>query len=258
MEALSQFRLLSAMDLEEPMEKTIPVFPCRKLAETLDFYRVLGFTVTHEQMEPYLYGAVQRGAVELHFARFKGAGAVQGNSVCLVMVPEVAAYHRAFAEGLRRRYGRIPTAGSPRITRLQPGQTRFHLYDPEGNVLIFIDQNEPDVSYEQGEETRSPLAAALENAAFLRDTYTNDASAARVLDKALARHAGAEPLERALALAARAELAVALGDGQRARVLLAEIEAMPLSAEDRARHRTELEAASRLAQWLGADEGMTR
>jgi hypothetical protein len=38
-----------------------PLFPCVSLDETLAFYRALGFEVTHEQSDPYVYGAVRRG-----------------------------------------------------------------------------------------------------------------------------------------------------------------------------------------------------
>jgi hypothetical protein len=51
------------------MESTIPLLPCKSLEETLTFYRALSFEVTHEQTTPYLYGAVRRGEVDLHFAR---------------------------------------------------------------------------------------------------------------------------------------------------------------------------------------------
>lgn len=232
------------------METTIPVFPCNSLDETLEFYRALGFTVTHEQTKPYLYGAVQRGEVELHFAHLTGRTTKPAAGCCLAIVPAVESYHRAFADGLRAHYGRVPTASHPRITRLRPGQTRFHVYDPCGNVLIFIDRDEPETTYEEPTETLSPLAGSLDNATFLRDTYANDEAAARVLDKALERNESAHPVERARALAARAELAVALGDAARARAVRAELAQIPLSDEDRARFHHELQAADELEQWL--------
>jgi hypothetical protein len=54
-------------------------------------------------------------------------------------------------------------------------------------VLLYINRNEPEMDYSWYEKERSSLAAAIDNAAFLRDTYANDEAAARVLDKALAR-----------------------------------------------------------------------
>jgi catechol 2,3-dioxygenase-like lactoylglutathione lyase family enzyme len=49
-------------------ETMIPLLPCKALEETLDYYRALGFEVTYQQKDPYLYGAVQRGAIQLHFS----------------------------------------------------------------------------------------------------------------------------------------------------------------------------------------------
>lgn len=184
-------------------ETTIPLLPCQSLTETLDFYQALGFTVTHQQASPYLYASVQRGGVELHCSSLKVYGAGKSFGASLVFVTGVADYHRAFADGLRLRYGTIPTAGVPRLTRLRPGQTRFFVFDPSGNIVVYIDRDEQWAGYDTPGEERSPLALALENANFLRDTYANDVAAAKVLGAALARHDGAAPLELARALAAR-------------------------------------------------------
>jgi catechol 2,3-dioxygenase-like lactoylglutathione lyase family enzyme len=54
-------------------DSVIPLLPCVSLEETLDFYRALGFEVTHEQTWPYAYGSVFRNGVNLHFyGGFKG------------------------------------------------------------------------------------------------------------------------------------------------------------------------------------------
>lgn len=231
-----------------PPESTVPLFPCASLAETLDFYVTLGFEVTYQQEEPYLYAAVQYGGIRLHFAKMSVWQAKHG--VSLVFVPEVAPYHRTFADALRAKHGRVPTAGLPRLTRLRAGQPRFHVFDPSGNILLFITRDEPDGSYEWHEGEQSRLASALENAVFLRDTYTNDKGAAKVLDKALAQPEGGTPLERSRALAARAELAVAMGDSERLDALRLELASVPLTDEERGRYRDELEAADVLERWL--------
>jgi hypothetical protein len=235
---------------EENMETTIPLFPCASLDETLNFYQTLGFEVTFQQKEPYPYGAVRLGGFDLHFSRLTMYGEKNAFGACLVFVPEVEPYHRAFADALRVKYGKIPTAGLPRITRLRQDQTRFKVFDPSGNLVIFINRNEPEAVYGWSEENLSELAQALENAAFLRDTYANDRSAAKVLDVALARHKSADPVDRARALAARAELAVAMGDAERAQAIRLELQQVPLSDEERDRFRYELQAADDLERWL--------
>jgi hypothetical protein len=239
-------------------ETTTPLFPCVSLDETLDFYRTLGFEVTYEQETPYAYGAVRRGGIELHFHGTKQGNPEKSFSTCLVSVPKVEPYHQAFADALRLKYGKVPTAGLPRITRLRKGQTRFTTFDPSGNKLLFIDRDEPDVDYSWYEAKGSTLARAIDTAAFLRDTYYEDQAAAKVLDKALAGGEPADPIDRARALAARAELAVAMGDAERAHAAQAQLQQIPLSDEDRDRFRDELQAAENLERWLTQARGPVR
>lgn len=84
------------------MESLIPLFAAKPLDAVLAFYRALGFEVTYQQETPYIYAAVQRGQINIHFTD-KTHGAA-----CLVHVPKVDDYHRAFADGLRGAYGRVP------------------------------------------------------------------------------------------------------------------------------------------------------
>jgi catechol 2,3-dioxygenase-like lactoylglutathione lyase family enzyme len=236
------------MSIAETSESVTPMFPCDSLNDTLDFYQTLGFEVIYQQEDPYIYAVLRRGDVDLHFSKLTTWHTK--NSVCLIFVPQVEPYHRAFADALRRKHGKVPTAGLPRITRLRQGQTRFHVFDPSGNVLLYITRNEPEMDYTWFEKKRSKLASAIDNAAFLRDTYVNDKAAAQVLDKALAVKEADDPVDRARALAARAELAVAMGDDDRARAVRRKLKAMSLSDEDRALYRLELQAADDLERWI--------
>ena len=59
---------------------------------------------------------------------------------CLVIAPDPKQLFDAFAAGLRSRYGRLPLAGFPRITRPRrrknaDGFTGFSLVDPGGNWI---------------------------------------------------------------------------------------------------------------------------
>jgi catechol 2,3-dioxygenase-like lactoylglutathione lyase family enzyme len=197
---------------EQPPEPTavqgvavMPVLPCRSLAETLTFYRALGFAVKYEQRTPYEWGAVQWRGVGLDFYGY-GRRFNPEKNICsaIVMVPDVAEPYGAFVEGLRQAYGRLPTAGLPRITRLRPGQTRFGLFDPAGNSILLIAWDEPPYDYgEEPEPDQSRLAQALATAVWLRDWKGfDDVAAARVLDKALARNEPAPALDLARVLAA--------------------------------------------------------
>jgi hypothetical protein len=241
------------MPITETSESIIPLFPCDSLNEMLDFYQVLGFEVLYQQEDPYLYAAIRRGGVDLHFSKLTTWHTK--NAVCLIFVPQVAPYHREFADALRVKYGKVPTAGLPRITRLRPGQFRFHVFDPSGNVLLYITREEPEMDYTWYMTKRSRLASAIDNATFLRDTYVNDKAAAQVLDKALGQKQAVDPVERARALAMRAELAVAMGDAERASALRLELRLISLSDEDRHRFRHELQAADDLERWLTQSGG---
>ncbi|UQA60586.1 hypothetical protein [Polyangium aurulentum] len=223
-------------------EMAIPVFPCVSLPETLAFYRSLGFEVTHEQTKPNVYAATRRGDVHLHFMGIKGLDPAKAYSTCLVLVPEVENLHQTFAEGLRRVYGKLPLAGVPRISRMKKGQSRFTVVDVAGNSIIFIRQGAPD-DYDEGDSSahsQSTLGRALRTAARLRDFKDDDAAAAKVIDKALARAEPASPMERAQALAARLEIAMALGEEERGRALRAELDELSLSGDERAAIQVEL------------------
>jgi hypothetical protein len=232
-------------------EEMIPVLPCVSLPDTLAFYRLLGFEVTHEQTRPYVYGATRRGGMNVHFTGIKGLDPTTIYSTCLVMVPEVEQLHETFVGALRQAYGKLPVAGIPRITRMKPGQSRFTVVDVAGNSVIFIKQGAPEED-ETAEDAIAPrsgesrLVRALRRAARLRDFKIDDAAAAKVLDVALAHTEPADPLERARALAARIELAVVLGDQARVVALSSELEGLPLSDEQRAEIDGELARARAL------------
>ena len=152
-------------------ETAIPVFPCASPDETLEFYRALGFEVTHEQKKPYVYLAVKRGGFDLHFYGGGKPDPEGAAGLCLVMVSDVEPHHQAFVAALKAKLGRVPTAGQPRITRLRKGQRRFTVVDPGGNSIIFIARDEPEYEYPDKEKwaTLSPMERALETAANFRD-----------------------------------------------------------------------------------------
>jgi hypothetical protein len=233
-------------------ETTVPLLPCSAVDDTVEFYEALGFDVARRQTRPYLYMAFRLGGVELHFKdaapELDPSHELSGG--CLVMVDAVEGYHRDFTSGLRRRYGRVPAQGLPRLTRLRPGQTRFYLYDPSGNCVIFVVRDEPDVEY-GGSKSMSGLAKALDNVRILRDFKNDDALALRALDVALRRHgAGAPRIDLARAIANRIELAIALGDSAGADASRADLAAMALNATERAEIDDDLRAIDEVDRWL--------
>ncbi len=204
---------------------SIPLLPCTTLEETLPFWQALGFEATHWQKSPSVYGVVRRNNYELHFYGLKGLDPQTAFSTCVVIVPDVERLHDTFAQGLRAALGKLPVAGIPRMTRMKPGQTRFTVVDPSGNSVIFVKRGPEDeaAAEEYKRAGQTPLQKALSVAARLRDFKNDDAAAAKTLDNALARHPDAAPAERAAVLAARLELAEAMGEQARAAELAAEL-----------------------------------
>jgi hypothetical protein len=220
---------------------TIPCLPCVSMAETLDFYRALGFEVTYQQRSPNEYAVVRQGPCELHFFGLKGLKAEEGYSACCIVVSDAEPLHTAFSSALRQKYGKLPITGFPRITRFKPGQTRFTLTDPSGNSIICVKRSAHEGGVKADRLTGLPKA--LETAAKLQDESGDDESAAKVLDVALARYGDAPPLDRARALAARAELAVALSETEKLREMREELALVPLTDENREKYRHEFQAA---------------
>ncbi|WP_067538676.1 glyoxalase [Nocardia crassostreae] len=230
---------------------SIPTMWGGNLAETLDFYKTLGYTVTYEQTRPYTYGAVTRDGYDLHFGPTpKDLTAEQAYIGCLVLLDEVETLHAEFTAALRAKYGRIPARGIPRITRFRPGQTRFTVVDPVGNSVIYIRRDEPDPEY-GGSKSLKGLAKVLDNARILRDSKNDDKAAARAVEAGLRRHgATSTPVLRGRALAVLAEIAAAAEDSARVAEMIGEIAQLDLSAEDRAAVAAELQLVTDLQHWL--------
>ena len=231
---------------------TVPLLPCTAADATAEFYGALGFDTTDQQTRPYLYMAFTLADIGLHFKEaaphLDPADELSGG--CLVLVDDVAGYHRDFTERLRAHYGRVLARGLPRLARLRPGASRFRLYNPSGNCVVFINRNEPEIEY-GGSSALSGLAKALDNVRIFRDFKNDDALAARALDTALGRHRDTAPrVDVARALADRVELAIALGDQAGADTTRAELDAMALTQDERELIATELRAIADLQRWL--------
>ncbi|AZM50658.1 glyoxalase [Streptomyces sp. WAC 06738] len=194
-------------------ETTVPVMPCVSAAETLEFYRALGFEVTYEQTRPYLYLALEWSGFALHFGTPPKNidPSREDTGGCLVMVDDVAPYHAEFTRALRAAYGKVPAKGRPRITRFRPGASRFTVVDPSGNSIIFIRRDEPAELEYGGSKSLAGLARALDNARIFSEFKNDDRTALRILTTALRRHGpDAAPVDLARTLATLIELATAL------------------------------------------------
>ncbi|MBB5475841.1 glyoxalase [Micromonospora parathelypteridis] len=240
-------------DRVQPNETTVPLLPCPAPEETVAFWRALGFTVAYEQLKPYVYLAFTWSGFQLHYgpAPRDLDPAKETSGGCLVMVDAVAPYHAAFTEAMRRSYGKVLVKGLPRITRYRAGTSRFSVVDPSGNTITFIQRGEPEEVEYGGSKKLQGLARVLDNARILREFKSDDRAAYRALDSGMRRRAEDAPVvEQATALAGLIELAVALEKAERVPEWGALLQALSLTAQERAQVEQYVADPTVLKPWL--------
>ncbi len=208
------------------MGKTIPALPCESVDEAVAFWQMMGLVQTYRQKAPNAYAVIRHEAEDYDIHLFGLKIKPEDNfSTCLVVVDDVEQLHAYFAKQMREGLGKVPGRGFPRISRMQPRQTRFTLTDVAGNSVIFVKQggedNEAAEKYKQSDLT--PLQQTIHLAARLRDFKNDDVAAAKALDVALARKYDLKNADVARdyqqALEARIELALAMDDATLAQSL---------------------------------------
>ncbi|MEQ4305915.1 VOC family protein [Plantactinospora sp. B6F1] len=250
-----------------PTELAIPGLPCRDLDDVLPFYTALGFEVTYRQQRPNPYAAVRRGGIELHFFAVPQFDPADSMGSVVLLVPDTGELHTAFAAGLRAAFGKVPVAGIPRMTRPRRRQgtaAGFTVVDPGGNWLRISRHGDPDEASTSGTsgtgdggsagadgsgDRTGPggrLTRVVATAARQADSHGDESAAIRVLENGLARHADAAPAQRLPALVYLAELRWRTGDPEAAARLLAEVDAVELSADERAALATDLATAAEI------------
>ncbi|WP_146217495.1 hypothetical protein [Chitinophaga sp. S165] len=197
---------------------TIPILPCVSVVETLDFWEMLGYSITYKQTRPYQYGVVERGGYALHFGYIKGMDKhANGYTGCLVTVQDAAAVYKEFTDRFKQHTGKVPHAGIPRISRMKPGATRFTLTDASGNSVIFVSYGEQDQQNWEDADNRdqSRMKKALAVAKRFRDYKNDDNMAAQTLDVALKHRDGENRFEVAEVAVMRIELADVMNDKEK-------------------------------------------
>jgi hypothetical protein len=239
-----------------PTETVIPALPCPDLGELLRFYTALGFDTIYRQQRPNPYAAVRRGGIELHFFAVSGFDPAASMHTVIVLVPDTGELHAAFAAGLRSAFGKVPVAGVPRMTRprrMQGTRGGFMVVDPGGNWLrISRQRSVGDEDLDGGPQDRPApsegrLARTVVAAARQADSHGDEAAGIRMLENGLARHGDASAAERVPALVYLADLRLRTGDRAAAAALLTEIDALELSAAQRAALAADLAIAAELA-----------
>ncbi|MET9294899.1 VOC family protein [Streptomyces sp. NPDC003077] len=228
-------------------ESVIPILPCRSIDELLDFYRALGFEVTHQQKRPNPFAAVRYRAIELQFFGMKGYDPAASYSTCYILTDDVDGLYASFRTALKEALGKVPTRGLPRLGPLKDmsyGVRQFLMTDPGGNCLRVGQPIADDFEWEPVPSER--YARALYQATGLGDSKGDYAAAARVLDRALASDGTPTPVQRVQLLVLRADMAHQLGSPGEAERWLAQAEAVELDAAERETARDALRRAAEL------------
>ena len=215
-------------------ERMYPMLPCRDLDEAIAFYEALGFSRTYRQLRPNPYAVVVREDMQVHLFAMPEFDPARSYGSVSVVVPDPDALYEAFAEGLRKAYGKLPVAGIPRMVRPRKRSGTvygFSVVDVGGNWLRVSRVGDTE---EAAERPDTALAKVLEVAARLADAHGDDAAALAKLQSGLSRHPEASVLDRARAILFRAELGVRLGKSSLARSSLSEVLEMKLTEDERA------------------------
>jgi catechol 2,3-dioxygenase-like lactoylglutathione lyase family enzyme len=215
-------------------ERTYPLLPCRELDESIAFYEVLGFKKTYRQVRPNPYAVVALEDIQIHLFGMEGFDPANSYGSLILAVPDPDSLYRAFAEGLRQAYGKLPVAGIPRILRPRKryGTVRgFTVVDPGGNWLRVykLGDSEEAASAEKAEG----LAQIIDVAARLGDAHGDEALALKTLESGLAHFPNARAIELVRAYLYRAELAFRTHDHELARSSLSTAKSLELSEEER-------------------------
>ena len=209
-----------------------PTLPCRDLDEAIAFYAALGFERTYRQLRPNPHAVVARGELQVHLFGMPEFDPEESYGSVIIVVPDPDALYRAFADGLRGAYGRLPVSGIPRITRPRKRYGTvygFSVVDVGGNWLRVSRTGDTE---EAVDDVGHDLAGIVDVAARLADAHGDVPLALKTLESGLRRHPEAARLDRARALLYRAELAVRVGDGAFARTTLEEIRALGLDPNE--------------------------
>jgi catechol 2,3-dioxygenase-like lactoylglutathione lyase family enzyme len=234
-------------------EVTIPVLPCSDLDESIAFYGALGFECTYRQSRPNPHAVVAREDIQIHLFGLEDFDPEQSYGNVIVVVADPDRLYQAFAAGLRATYGKLPSAGIPRILRprKRQGTVRgFSVIDPGGNWLRISRLGDTE---EEAEKDRvAGLARVIDSAARQGDSRGDDAAGLKMLENGLARFPDAPTVDRVRALLYRAELAVRLDDRSTATASLSEAQSLDLTDDERAAVEGDFAHATELVAGLAA------
>jgi len=236
-------------------ERTHPCLPCRNLDESIAFYEAMGFRCTYRQLRPNPYAVVGREDWQVHLFGMSEFNPADSYGSVIVEVPDADALYDAIAQGLRLAYGKIPSAGIPRLLRPRKKYgtvSGFSVVDPGGNWLRVDKAGDTEEAASNDETTG--LARVIDVAARLGDARGDDALALKTLENGIARYEEAAAVDRVRTHLYRVELLWRLHRREEAHTTLREAKAIPLDTDDLLRIQNDLNHADELVSQEGKGE----
>jgi hypothetical protein len=139
--------------------RIIPIFNCdyNLFDSHLEFYTAMGFDIIYYQKAPYRFASVEKDGIgEFSFygvKNFKEDGNIGG---CYVSVPNVREVFEELKANLKAYYGKIPSKGTPRFSRLNKTAEdwRVNITDSSGNTIIIGERFGDSTTLVEAEEDR--------------------------------------------------------------------------------------------------------
>lgn len=227
-----------------------PMLPSENVDESVAFYRTLGFEIVRDETFPYRFAEVRDGDLWLMTSNYAQFGGKKAFGALIVNVTDLGRFHDRFAVNLRNSLGTVPLSGFPRLTRRSRDGSQFRVFDPFGNMLVYMDKYYAPPLYLEAQDRTEEM---LNQVWFLRDIYANDRAAAHTLDRALEEMKGESGIGHARLLAARCEIAVAMGELDLAFKLEDVVSRIHLQNSELQRFEEELRASQHLRNWAGIE-----
>ncbi|WP_188988967.1 VOC family protein [Paenibacillus nasutitermitis] len=230
-----------------------PMLPSENIDESVAFYRAIGFEIVRDETFPYRFAEVRDGDLWLMTSSYAQFGGKKAFGAFIVNVTELGKFHDRFAVNLRNNLGIVPLSGLPRLTRRSRDGSQFRVFDPFGNMLVYMDKQYAPPLYLDAQDRTEEI---LNQVWFQRDIYANDRAAAKTLDRALEETKNDSGIGCARLLAARAEIAVAMGELELASKLEDRVSRIHLEDTEFRRFEEELRSSQELRNWAGLESGV--
>ncbi|MEC3021910.1 hypothetical protein [Bacillus cereus] len=221
-----------------------PIYDCNyKLFDAhLEFYTAMGFKVVYYQKAPYRFASVIKDGIgEFSFygvRKYEEEGNIGG---CYVYVQKVKEVHEELKRNLKAYYGKIPTKGTPRYSRLNQTAEdwRFNITDVSGNTIIIGQTFGDSTKLMEAEEKRvKELKSKFEKAyaQAYRFAYSKEDFLAARNTMEAAFHKFNEEVSNELLFKARvlqAEIFMSLGQKNKVKDIMQEIDNLSLTVVEK-------------------------